>query len=392
MEVTFRQEDEGKLVSVVRVADRDSVAGQVSLDNTGSAATGKYRLGVAAQHHNLFNRDIVGTLQMQTSPGFWKEVQVVSANARMPLYGSGWMIDASLVRSSVDSGTLQSAGGPTLFINSQGLNAGLKFTQLLPRWRGGDQKLSVGWDYKHVDSRVATTPGGTSLIPDIVLRPVTLAYNGLWKEDSWTLFSLLSHSRNIPGSGRAARSVFAEPAVRTLSNPDYRINRLNVSAAWPVLGGQASAAFSGQWSPDALVSAEQFGLGGDGSIRGFNGRVASNDEGERLGFEWQSAMRPLGAAGTAAPAGSGGSPGPASTRASNIAWGWQAYLEAGQLRRNLPQAGEVAKTRLAGIGLGVRLLFADQLSVRADLGVVLRGEGFAARGERFAHMAVNYGF
>jgi hemolysin activation/secretion protein len=390
MEATFRTEDDGKLVGVVRVADRESLAGQMSLDNTGSASTGQWRLGAALQHHNLFDRDVVGTLQVQTSPGYWQEVQIVSASARVPLYGVGWMLDASAVSSSVDSGTISTAAG-NYQLASEGANLSLRATNLLPRIGAWDQRISLGYDFKRVDSRVTTAPGGASLVPDIELRPVSLAYQGTWRDDALTVFALGSLSRNVPSGGRSAESVFAEPGLRLGANPYYRITRLTVSAAWPAWGGQASASFSGQWTPDALVPAEQFGIGGDGSIRGFNGRVASNDEGERIGVEWQSALRPWGAPAQGAKASKPSAPGqpPATV---GLSMGWQVFVEAGQVRRNLVQANETPRTRLAAVGGGLRLLAFDRLSVRTDLGVVVRGDGLALRGDRFLHVAATVGF
>jgi hemolysin activation/secretion protein len=391
MEVTFRTEDDGKLVGVMRVADRESLAGQMSLDNTGSASTGKWRLGAALQHHNLFNRDVVGTLQVQTSPGYWQEVQVISASARLPLYGVGWLLDGSAVKSSVDSGTISTAAG-NYQLASEGVNLSVRATNLLPRIGAWEQRFSLGYDFKRVDSRVTTTPGGASLIPDIELRPATLAYQGTWRDDALTVFALASVSRNLPADGRSAASVFAEPGLRLGANPHYRIMRLTLSAAKPAFGGQANASFSGQWTPDALVPAEQFGIGGDGSIRGFNGRVASNDQGERIGLEWQSPMRPWGASNAkSSPGGNkaaAGQPPPASA----LAWGWQVFLEAGQVRRNDPQPDEPTRTRLAAVGSGLRLLAFDRMSVRADLGVVVRGDGLAERGDRFLHVAATVGF
>jgi hemolysin activation/secretion protein len=219
-----------------------------------------------------------------------------------------------------------------------------------------------------------------------------VAYQGNWRDDALTVFALASLSRNLPSGGRSAPSVFTEPGLRLGANPRYRITRLTLSAAKPAFGGQASASFSGQWTPDALVPAEQFGIGGDGSIRGFNGRVASNDQGERLGVEWQSAMRPWGASnGKSGPGGNKAAAGQPPT-ASALAWGWQVFLEAGQVRRNDPQPGEPTRTRLAAVGSGLRLLAFDRLSLRADLGVVVRGDGLAERGDRFLHVAATVGF
>lgn len=374
MQVTFRTEDDGTLTGVLRVADRSPWTTQLSLDNTGSATTGKYRAAVATQHSNLLDRDIVGSVQLQTSPRYEKAVQVASVSARVPFYPLGLMVDASTVASSVDSGTVKTAAGDYL-LSSSGLNLSLRVTRLLPRWGGVDHRISVGQDWRHVDSRITSAAGGPSLVPDIVLRPISVSYTMNWKDDPRSVFAQVSVSRNLPAGGRSAEEVFQEPGLRAQANPRYTIVRASAGAATAVGDWTLSAQWSGQWTEDALVAAEQFGIGGEGSIRGFNGRLASADTGHRLGIELQSPVRTakLGAFGP-------------------LAGAWTVFAEAGEVRRNLPQPGEKVRTTLSAGGLGLRLTWRESLALRADLGVVARGEGLAARGDHFLHVSLSYAF
>ena len=66
------------------------------------------------------------------------------------------------------------------------------------------------------------------------------------------------------------------------------------------------------------------------------------------------------------------------------------FAEAGEVRRNLAQAGEKVRTTLSGAGLGMRLIWRERLSLRADAGVVARGEGLGARGDHFIHFSASY--
>jgi hemolysin activation/secretion protein len=348
MQVTFRTEEDEKLTGVLRVADRPSLVSQASLDNTGSGSTGKYRLGAVMQHSNLLDRDIVGTLQLQTSPGHEDEVQIASMSLRAPWYRAGLTFDASLTSSSVDSGTIKTAAGDYL-ISSSGLNVGLKVTRLLPRWGEWEPRVTAGWDLKHVDSRVTAAEGGSSsLVPDIWLRPVSVLLAAQRRDDKTAIAAQVNLARNVPGSGRSAASVFAEPGLRAGANPDYTVLRAQVAVTWD-LGPQGSvtAQWNGQWTRDLLVPAEQFSIGGIGSVRGFNGRGATGDVGQRVGVEWSS---------------------------------------------NRPLPEETARTTLAGAGVGLRLTWRDQLSLRADLGVVAEGAQLARRGEYFLHVSLSYAF
>ena len=63
-----------------------------------------------------------------------------------------------------------------------------------------------------------------------------------------------------------------------------------------------------------------------------------------------------------------------------------------QVERNDPQPGERVRTTLSGVGAGLRATWPNRLSLRADTGVVVRGEGYAQPGDAFVHMAMSYGF
>lgn len=373
MQVTFRQEDDGKLTGVLRVADRPSVVGQISLDNTGSGPTGKYRVGAVAQHHNLLDRDLVGTMQLQTSPGHEDEVQIAAFSLRAPWYRAGLTVDASLTHSSVDSGTLKTAAGDYL-ISSSGLNGSLKFSRLLPRWGEWEPRLSAGWDYKHIDSRVTSSAGGPSLVPDIVLLPASITLAAQRKDERTAWQGQISVARNLPGSGRSAASVFDEPGLRAGSNPRYTILRANLAFTWDFSkAGALVAQWNGQWSSDSLVPAEQFSIGGMGSVRGFNGRGATGDMGQRIGLEWTSPMRSL-------------------HQPWRVDGGWQVFAEAAQTQRNNPLPDEIVRTTLSGVGAGLRLSWRDQLSLRVDVGVILEGAQVAKRGEHYVHASIGYAF
>jgi hemolysin activation/secretion protein len=372
MQVTFRTEDDGSLTGVLRVADRSPWTTQLSLDNTGSATTGKYRAGLAVQHANLLDRDIVAAGQVQTSPGHVDDVKVGFLNLRTPLYPLGLMLDATWVHSSVDSGTVKTSAGDYL-LSSIGRSTSLRVTRLLPRWGAVDQRLSLGQDWRLIDSQVTSTAGGPSLVPSLELRPVTLSYSLNWREDASSAFGQASVSHNLPAGGRSAPSAVEES--RKGAKPNYTVLRLSAGFAKAVGAWTLNTQWNGQWTDDALVSAEQFSIGGEGSIRGFNGRVASADKGQRLGLELQSPVKTmkLGAAGTVAAA-------------------WAVFAEAGEVRRNLPQTGEKVRTALAGAGLGLRITWSERLALRADLGVVTRGDGLAARGDRVLHLNLSYAF
>ncbi len=373
MQTTFSPDAEGRLTAVMRVADRENLAGAVTLENTGNADSGQWRVGALLQHMNLLDHDVVGTLQLQTSPGHVSDVQIAVLNLRAPVYSAGLLLEATLLHSSVDSGLVQNTGSPDLLLSSSGTTFGLRATRLLPRWDRWEPRISLGYDNKKVTSNVKLQPDAPSEVPEIVLRPVTLSYSGSWRDDSYSVFGALGVSRNLPGGGRSAASVFAEPGLRAGANPRYTIWRPALSASLPWRGGSLEAQWSAQFTPDALVSAEQFGVGGEGSVRGFNGRVAAGDKGHRVSLEFQSAPQPW-------------------AQAWGLTGGWQVFTEAGRVERNHPQPGEVVRTTLAAVGGGLRMSSAQGLSLRLDLGVVAKGAGLARQGDHYGHFSLSQSF
>ena len=137
--------------------------------------------------------------------------------------------------------------------------------------------------------------------------------------------------------------------------------------------GALIAQWNGQWSRDSLVPAEQFSIGGMGSVRGFNGRGATGDTGQRIGLEWGSPMRKL-------------------HQPWRVDGGWQVFAESAQAQRNNPLPDEIVRTTLSGAGAGLRLSWRDQFSLRADVGVILEGAQVAKRGEHYVHASIGYAF
>jgi hemolysin activation/secretion protein len=372
MQVTLRSEDDGGLTGVLRVADIAPVTGLVSLDNTGTPSTGQWRLGAAVQHANLLDRDLVGTAQIQTSPGRRDDVLIASGSLRMPLYAAGVLLDASLLHSSVDSGTLKTGAGD-YFLSSSGSALTLRATKLLPRLGNWEPRVFFGYDHRRVDSGVRTIVNAPSLVPSVVLRPMSAGVSAAWRREGRAFSGSLTQSLNFPGGGRSAESVFAEPGLRAGANPYYRITRLNLNASVTLGRSTLLLAYAGQWTPDALVAAEQFAIGGDGSVRGFRARLVAGDRGQRISVEVQQPIRAMAAA-------------------LGAEVGWQYFVDLAQVERHEPQPGERARTMLSGAGAGVRASWPNRLSLRADTGVVVRGDGFAQPGDAFVHVALSYGF
>jgi len=341
-------EEEGKVDAVLRVADVVPLKMSMSMDNTGNSNTGMYRVGVAMQHANLFDRDHVLTAQYLTSPENLSRVTVVGLGYRIPFYRRGDSLDIVAGYSDVDSGTVQD-----LFtVTGQGTIFALRYNLALPRWGDVEHKLIAGLDHRSYQNTVLPVTGGFNLVPDITIHPLTLTYQGGLRDARSELNFFVSGSLNLSGGNDANSGDFQN--ARADARGTYRIVRFGggysraFASEW-----QARLAFNMQWSPDALVAGEQFGLGGAESIRGFNERYVSNDKGYRTSFEVY-------------------------TPELSKRFGWEklrlrflTFYDAGHIGRNSPFPGELRRSSLDSAGLGLRMNYGTDLSLRLDYAQVM---------------------
>lgn len=366
-QVTLRAgESEDRVDASIKVADERFWRGGVTVDNTGTAATGRWRTGASVQYANLFNRDHVVTTQFITSPGHWADVKVFGLGYRIPLYGLGSSIDLVGGYSDVDSGTLQN-----LFsVSGKGTIFGLRYNQYLSRIGDYEHRIVYGLDYRAYQNNVAQIGGAPgSAVPDITVHPISAYYAGQWRPAGSELSFYVYAAQNVFANGNDA-SDSSFKASRVDAKAAYRLYRYNVNYAYALPKDfQAKATLTGQETRDALISGEQFGLGGADSVRGFDERELVNDRGRRASFELMSPD--LAAAMDLK-----------TMRArAGLFYDW------GTLRRRSPQSGETLSETIAAAGIGLRLSVANRYSLRLDMAQVQQAGGGQQRGDWKVHAA-----
>ena len=260
---------EGEMDAVVNVTDEKPWKASVTLDNTGSPQTGKYRLGFGYLHANVFDRDHMLTAQYITSPGYWDEVKIFGLGYRVPLYSLGASVDVVAGYSDVNSGTVQN-----LFtVSGSGTIGALRYNQHLPRLAAYEHKIVYGLDYRAYQNQVVTQ--GSSLVPDITVHPISVYYAGIYRAGSSELNFYIYAAQNIPGGNDGRDSDFKEikpgfvNPVRVDAKAAYRVYRYQaVYSRLFLREWQFRATLNGQHSQDALIPGEQFGIGGAESVRG----------------------------------------------------------------------------------------------------------------------------
>lgn len=354
----------------------------ITFDNTGNPQTGDFRLGVGVQHANLFNRDHVGTFNYVTSPGKESQVSLYSGSYRLPLYSLGDSMDFILAHSDVSAGTAQTVAGPLTF-SGKGNVYGLRYNQLLDRRGEYSHRIVYGLDYRAYRNHCTLGNFGAAgcgpAALDVTLRPISFAYSGNFAKPGLIsdFYAALSH--NVPGAASGRESDFN--AVRPSPNGGsgapsrYKILRFGASRV-NVLDGnwQIRAAVNAQYTPDALVSGEQFSIAGATAVRGFLERNVARDTGYFANFELYSPnlMGKL-------------IPGEGNLR------GLLFYDVA--RAANITLSGEAReRVSIASMGAGLRWNVQRDFNMRFDLARVMDEGGGKKVGDFHGHISVYFGF
>jgi hemolysin activation/secretion protein len=277
----------GEVDARVEVVEQPVQRFSVQLDDTGNARTGRLRLSLGWQHANVADRDQVASLLLQTAPAHPSRVKVASAGYHVPLYAALAALDAYAAYSDVDGGNTPTAVGNLQFAG-RGRAFGLRLGKLLPRRGELDQRVTLGLDYRAYLNQCSITglPDGAcgSAGESVSVQPLSLEY--ALRSDAVVPWSAaLSVQRNLQvGGGLASDAHFA--AVRPGAKPRYTLLRGNGAVVLPLAEGwQLQLRGALQFSDDALVPGEQFGIGGVASVRGYDERELSGDRGAAASLE-----------------------------------------------------------------------------------------------------------
>lgn len=332
----------------IKITDDRPWRGFLTLDNTGTSETGNTRLGVGLQHSNLFNRDHTLTAQYVTSPTDPAQVKIYGLGYRIPFYDLDSSLDLIAGYSDVDSGTVQG-----LFnVSGSGTIGIARWNYILPKWGDTEQKVSFGLDYRAFQNDVLFE--GQNIVPDVTVHPASITYGGVRRMAAAELSFYGAFSANIPGGKNGDDAAFE--ASRAGATANYTILRYGFNYVRQFRNDwQMRLGFNGQYTDDALVAGEQYGIGGPDTVRGYPVREVANDRGYstqlelftpdfsgKLGLSEKYRIRGL------------------------------AFYDFGQVDRNKAQLGEVDHAVLASTGLGVRFNYGKLVSLRLDVADILK--------------------
>ncbi|MGV3573357.1 MAG: ShlB/FhaC/HecB family hemolysin secretion/activation protein [Ramlibacter sp.] len=280
LQVGLRESEQpDKIDATITVREQRPWTFGASLSNAGSDSTGEDRFTLTAGHTNLFNLDHQFIGAYTTSLEEPSDVRQLGLAYKIPLYSLGGVIGASYTRSDVvgNFGAFTSTGAGHTF--------GVNYTMYLPAVGGRRSYVTVGIDDKVFDA---------ARINDIVVpgararrsRPITIGYtqrtesdDAFWGYNADFAFNTSTGDGNNLGAYRSE-----DPRVDTTRWKAVR-GGFNYSSSFEKTWLWTARA-QGQYSPDVLISGEQFGLGGLGSVRGTDiERPISGDSGLSGSFE-----------------------------------------------------------------------------------------------------------
>jgi hemolysin activation/secretion protein len=278
VQVGLKESDEADKIDVhVVVKEAKPWNLSASLSNTGTQATGTDRLSLVGSHSNVFDLDHQFSGAYTTSVQHTDAVKQLGANYRIPMYSAGGTLGLAYTHSDVagNFGSFSSTGA--------GQTAGLSYSQQLAPRGGRRASISFGLDDKRFDpTKINDVP-----VPGQEprgARPLSLGYNAKIESDTAVWGYDAELALNVPGGkGNDLASYQSEDA--RIATVHWKALRAGANTLSSFAGWLYSAKAQLQYSPHALISGEQFGLGGATSVRGTDERPLSGDSGVLGSFE-----------------------------------------------------------------------------------------------------------
>lgn len=353
----------GKMEVELKMDDKAPLHGSVELNDRYSANTSKTRLAASVRWDNLWQKDHSLGVSLQLAPENLDDSKALSATYSAPL-ASGNYLALYGVRTESDVASLG-----TLGVIGKGTILGLRYILPLRGRPSFNHSLTLGLDYKDFSQTVALQ-GADSFNTPVSYLPFTLGWSGDLNDGaSSTQYNIAAnfHLRDVVGDQRD----FANKRFKASSGYFFLRGSLNHARRWD--DGMALRLNTGfQATDQALISNEQFALGGVDSVRGYLESEVLGDYGLHVGLEWQS---------------------PTLAKTAQVQdlhavafldWGWTAIHD--------PLPKQTENYTLAGAGLGMRLMAFDGWTASLDVAWALRDGGSTQSGDARGHFKLGYTF
>ena len=202
-----------------------------------------------------------------------------------------------------------------------------------------NHQWSAGFQNKSFENQIDAD--GSVIDSDVTSFPLELGYSFNSTGKSSVVSGSLLYAMNLESGSNNSDEDYA--AVRPDAESDW--SALRYDLAYDRYFGQEwmfHAGLSGQISSDLLISGEQFGVGGSSTLRGFEERSVTGDEGHQISLElWPQPI--------------------AGVR-------YLVFVDQASLKFN-----DGVDYDLSSYGVGLRWGWKQQLSISLDVGVIIDG-------------------
>lgn len=363
----------GETDVILRTIDRYPLRVYAGYEDSGNALTGFDRVQAGANWGNAFGRDEQMNYQLSASPDF-KKLVAHSGSYIVPL--PKWRHTLTVFGSFAESRP-ELAGG-FFALAGRTWQASARYRVPLAARGTLTREFTAGVDFKRSNNNLSF--GGTQVFAqknDVVQATAAYSTN---RPDSYGMMAGALTLAVSPGGLSSGNHTREYQAARSRARPDYVYARLELERLTKLPRGFSWVARgTAQLASANLLGSEQLGLGGAGSLRGYEEREANGDDGFVLVNELH-----------ASPFRVGGAPGPGQTtgRLDPLV-----FFDYGIVRSHDRLPGEPKRLELASTGVGFRYNLGGNLMLRADYGWQLKESGVSdGRRNRRAHVSATIAF
>ncbi|MDH5392669.1 MAG: BamA/TamA family outer membrane protein [Gammaproteobacteria bacterium] len=363
LQMIFKEGEKQNTIDVeLKVADKTPATGYVQLANTGSENSGETRLGLGYQYSNLFNKDHVANINYSTSTEQPENVSQWVLSYSMPFYDIGDKLSFYYSDSKVESLTLFE-NNPGLFdVSGIGSVLGMRYTLGFLNIKSFKQKVTLGLDVKEFNNRISSADFGGAIDESTVRSgPVSIEYEfSRPKGRSPFALSVSYHHNQIDDEAYLLQD--------RAPDTNWGLTRYRAQYDMPLSDWLLRFKLSGQYADRALISAEQFTVGGSRSVRGYEEVAALGDRGHYFNLELWKKIK--------------------SSHLSGAVFYDSAQTELTELTDTNISAP--LKNNLASMGVGLRWSWSRYLAVSADLAQVQQDFGETLKGDSKLHFNMTY--
>lgn len=347
----------------LKVQDQLPLHGSVEMNDRHSEGTSPNHVSAALRWDNLWGRQHSLGLAYSGVPASPAESRVVSASYNIPLdSGNFWSFYA--VRSDSDIAAVGS-----LNVIGKGVIYGARYIATLPARTGFVHTANMGLDHKHFDQTINQIGGGGFNTP-ITYLPLTTGWDGTWFDEQRTTKLGVSFNFHLHGTvGNEAE--FADKGFKRYPGYSFLRGNLAHTEKW-ASGWGATVRTNWQVAGQALISNEQFSIGGVESVRGYFEGAAAGDTGISMALETKT-------------------PSFAKHLSSSIDDAHLlVFVDGGTVQVRDPLGGQQDRYTLVGSGVGLRLRGWQGASAALDWAVAANSVGKTRAGDSRLYFKLGY--